>query len=237
MMHDERADRQLTRADFGDNESWAKYLRASCLTPTDEAGRAVWTYIGGDGPEATLHRAIHGATKRLHQLAFEGYGATSYVRNRDFVKVYDALRLANCRGLVLNAFVSVSWSTVGVTRDGAVAKANERLLELMRKCHVAVCVPYDYKEPFARSALRAVQTISGRPPVRDRRRKIWTVKVIHRPDRRLRVQWKLFRYLMKGMSPGVLVKNPTNRFAPRPLKTVAGLKLESQGEISTKRAG
>ena len=92
-MHDERADRQLTRADFGDNESWAKYLRTSCLTSTDEAGRSVWTYIGGDGPEATLHRAIHGATRRQHQLAFEGYGATSYIRRRDFVKVYDAVRL------------------------------------------------------------------------------------------------------------------------------------------------
>ena len=169
-MH-EREDHQLTRADFGDNKSWAKYLRTSCLTPTDEEGRSVWTYIAGDGPEATLHRAIHGATKRRHQLAFEGYGATSYIRNRDFVKVYDAVRLANCRGLVLNAFVSVSWSTVGVQGDLAVAKANERLLELMRKwlhernlpkawfwvlergdtfglhSHVAVCVPY---EPVAK---------------------------------------------------------------------------------------
>jgi hypothetical protein len=103
--------------------------------------------------------------------------------------------------------------------------------------HVAVCVPHDYKERFEQWALRAVQTISGRPPVRDRRRKIWTVKVNHGPDRELRVQWKLFQYLMKGMSPDTRVKNPTNRFAPRPLKTVAGLKLQSQGEILTKRAG
>jgi hypothetical protein len=131
-MH-EREERQLTRADFGDSESWAKYLRTSCLTPTDEEGRSVWAYVGGDGPEATLHRAIFGETKRRYQMAFEGYGVTSYLRDRDFVKVYDALRLANCRGLVLNALMSVSWSTVGVQGDLVVAKANERLLELMRK--------------------------------------------------------------------------------------------------------
>jgi hypothetical protein len=163
--------------------------------------------------------------------------------------------------LVLNAFVSVSWSTVGVQGDLAVAKANERLLELMRKwlhernlpkawfwvlergdtlglhSHLVVCVPYDYKEPFAHWALRAVQTISRQPPVRDRRRKIWTVVVEHATDRMVYVQWKLFQYVMKGMHPGVLAKNPTNRFAPRRLRTVAGLKLRSQGEISTKRVG
>jgi hypothetical protein len=63
------------------------------------------------------------------------------------------------------------------------------------------------------------------------------VVVKHATDRMVYVQWKLFQYVMKGMSPGVLVKNPTNRFAPRPLKIVAGLNWNRKGEISTKRAG
>lgn len=260
-MHDPREDRPTTRADFDSDEDWARYLRRSCLPMEDEDGQATWVYIGGSGPEASLHRAIHGWTKRQYEQAAGVWGVTAYLRNRQFMKLYDAVRLANCRGLVPNALVNVSWSTVGIVSDLAVRSAHEQLLELMRKwlverqisqawlwvlergdtfglhSHIAVHVPHVYEDAFASWVAKAVRTIAKRSIVVNRRTKVYTVKVKHASDDAWRVQWKIFRYLMKGVDPWTRVKDPKQRHGTKLLRDVAGLKSVAQGEVSTKRAG
>lgn len=260
-MYDKQDSPQLTRADFSDADSWAEYVRTSCLTQVDEDGHAAWFEIVGTGVQVGMHRAVHGWTKQQADRAAGAWGVTWYLRNNQFMKVYDAIRLANCKGLVLNTMVSLTWSTVGLESDLDVAKVNRGFLELMRKwltlrgvskawvwvlergetyglhSHVAVHIPDFIEDDFKAWVMGAVRTLTGVKAVVDRRKRIYTISVDHARKNNLVVQRRFFQYLMKGMSPEVRVRNPGDCHNSRRLEDVVGLKLRPQGEVTTKRAG
>ncbi|MCJ2134035.1 hypothetical protein MKK69_08140 [Methylobacterium sp. J-026] len=272
-MQDDRQDRGLSRADFEDAEAYALYLHQSGLEP-DGAGEAVigpaWSYVAGTGPAASLHRAIHGHTERQHAQAWAGWGETKGVRAAQFLAVYQAVAFANYRGWVLNTFVSVTWSTVGVTSDVAAAAATKRFLDLCRRhlrglgltpafvwvvergdtfglhLHLLLHVPEMYGHAFRNWIPKGFATATRMKPVaipgRDGERGVKTLD-LRRPRvgeterQQVAEQWRVFRYLLKGLSPDLLVSAPDDRRAKLPAAQELGLSTRDQGIVTSKRVG
>ncbi|MGH1589595.1 hypothetical protein ACRBEV_16100 [Methylobacterium phyllosphaerae] len=272
-MRDERQDQALTRADFPDDEAWALFLHQSGLEPGDGdeaiAGPG-WSLMGGAGPAASLHRAIHGHTERQHAQAWTGWGETKGVRVAEFVKAYEAVAFANYRGWVLNTFVSVSWSTVGVTSDIAVAEATKRFLDLCRRhlrgldvtpafiwvvergstfglhLHLLLHVPAGCGNAFRNWLPKGFATATRMKPVAvtgvDGKKGVKTLdlqvpRTSTTEQQQIAEQWRVFRYVMKGVVPGIFVLDPEHARAATPLEEVAGLSPADQGLVTSKRVG
>lgn len=254
--HDD--DRGLTRDDFDTFADWLRYLHESGLEPKD-FGQT--NHVGAQSADLSVqrHQAVFGHNRQQYQRSWEGWGSTTYVTTKQFRQGYDAVALANCSGLVLNAFINITWSTVGIRGDAAVADANGRYLELLRKAcikrkiipawvwviengrtwglhsHILASIPREKKDWLRYQAEQAVETIAGRRPVRTLGSR--TVKVIHRQDGDWKAQWRIFRYMMKGLRPTKRHPNPEIADGQRRLEEMAGLKLRSQGVVGTKRFG
>jgi hypothetical protein len=248
-----------TRDDYDDAEEYARYLRQSGLDLRDEHGNPVWVPIHGNGEQARLHRAIHGKGKRQYQRAWEGYGQTEHLHGRHFMNLYNAVAFANCQGWVLNTFISISWSTVGITTDLLVERAHRRFIERMRKWlmerglplawvwvlergdtyglhgHIHVAVPKLHHADFTRWARKCVSRIAGRPLVDTATST--TVDFNCRTDRDVAGQWWRFQYYGKGADPTLGLRDTDDKHIWRPLNEVAGLTLKPQGLVKTKRAG
>ncbi|GEO17402.1 hypothetical protein [Microvirga aerophila] len=248
-----------TRDDYDDIEDYAQYLRQSGFDLRDEHGKPVWVSIHGTGEQARLHRAINGDGKRQYQRTWEGYGQTQHLAGRDFTKLYNAVAFANCQGWVLNTFISISWSTVGITTDLLVEQAHRRFNERMRKwllerglplawvwvlergntyglhSHIHVAVPKQHRRDFMQWAKKCVSHIPGRPLVNTEISK--TVRFDCRSDRDVAGQWWRFPYYAKGVDPAVGFRDADDKHIWRLLNEVAGLTLKPQGLVKTKRAG
>jgi len=255
---DDDDDHRLTRDDCDTFGDWLRYLHESGLEPKD-VGRANWVGVQSADPAVQRHQAVFGHNRQQYQRSWESWGSTKYLTTKQFRQGYDAVALANCYGFVLNAFINITWSTVGITGDAAVADANGRYLELLRKAclkrqiipacvwviengrtwglhsHVLASIPREKKDWLRYQAEQAVETIAGRRPVRTLGSR--TVKIIHRQDGDWKAQWRIFRYMMKGLRPTKRHPNPEIADGQRRLEEVAGLKLRSQGIVGTKRFG
>lgn len=240
----------------------ARFLRESGLELSD-FGLENWIGGNSDDPDVQLHQAFLGSSRQSHGRAWAGYGATEYLSTKQFRKGYGAIALANYYGEVMSTFISISWSTVGVTEPEDVMKAQMRYLELLRKwlghrdvpsawvwviengktyglhSHILLRVPHRLKEQLAYQVETAVETIAGSPVKRKRRgmKGERTVHVIHRRDGNVNAQWRLFRYMMKGMKPTKRDRNPERRARQVIWQNVVGRRLQRQGLVVRQRLG
>ncbi|WP_018259641.1 hypothetical protein [Methylobacterium sp. WSM2598] len=244
-----------------------RFLREHGLEPED-IGRRNWVGAESADPEVVRHQAVFGRNQQEYGRAVGSWGLTQALSTKQFRQGYEAIALANCFGKVLNTFLSITWSRVGITDPAAVAEAHRRYLELLRKACLSCrdedgkrCVPYALvwviengrrhglhshilmvmpkaRKPWLRRQVEfAVKTISGQSV--QRRLGTRAVRILHRHDRDVIAQWRLFQYMMKGL---VVPKerrllDPEQARVPVPVQQAARVKLRSQGLVATKRFG
>ncbi|CAO4181169.1 hypothetical protein [Methylorubrum extorquens] len=244
-----------------------RFVREHGLEPED-IGRRNWVGAHDDDAEVVRHQAVFGRSPQEHSRAVGSWGLTQALSTKQFKQGYEAIALANCFGNVLNTFLSITWSRVGITEPAEVAEAHRRYLELLRKACLSCrdedgkrCVPYGLvwviengrrhglhshilmvmpkaRKPWLRKQVElAVETISGRSV--HWRLGTRAVRILHRHDRDVTAQWRLFQYMMKGM---VVPKerrliDPEQARVPMPVQQAARVKLRSQGVVATKRFG
>ncbi|SFR97686.1 hypothetical protein [Sphingomonas jatrophae] len=160
--------------------------------------------------------------------------SSDVITEAEFRRMYEAVATANVQRMILNTFVTVSWSVGGVRHAGYAGHLHARFLELMRTwanyeggrpklpyggiwvkevgkvlglhSHFLMHVPGEHFTSFRTWARRAAHKLAE-VPAPDRRRV--------QPKERLilstplgdstREQWKVFNYLMKGVDPeGIL---------------------------------
>jgi hypothetical protein len=226
----------------------------------EEGGETEWITGEFTDPNVRVAQAVRGAKQRDYEVVWEYRGASEYLTVAQFAKAYGAVEFANCLGLVLNTWITVGWASVGVSDDFAVAQADHDFRELLRKRLVKRGLPVAWLWVLERSAKRGVHahilahvpqadaswaktiiaeciaTVAPQALVSEPGAKTVVVKTRH--NKAIDPQWYWFRYMMKGIRPDILVKDPTqaNRFVP--LKVVAKMdRLDPQGMIRTQRFG
>lgn len=244
-----------------------RFLREHGLEPED-IGRRNWVGAHDDDAEVVRHQAVFGRSPQEHSRAVGSWGLTQALSTKQFRQGYEAIALANCFGGVLNTFLSITWSRVGITEPTAVAKMHYRYLELLRKAckscrdedgkrcvpyglvwviengrrhglhsHILMVMPKARKAWLRRQVELALETISGRNV--HWRLGTRAVRILHRHDRDVTAQWRLFQYMMKGMVAPKRRRliDPEQSRVPMPVQQAAGVKLRSQGMVATKRFG
>lgn len=98
-------------------------MRQGGIDPVDRSGRPRVPL--GSGPEGDLARA----TYRLKQD--RPHRESRFLNSRDFLRLYRGVAVANLEGLLLNSFVTVSWSLAGLTAPSSVRQAQRALQERM----------------------------------------------------------------------------------------------------------
>lgn len=244
-----------------------RFLREHGLEPED-IGRRNWVGAEVNDPEVVRHQTVFGRSTQEHGRAVGNWGLTQALSTKQFRQGYEAIAAANYLGNVLNTFLSITWSRVGITEPAAVAEAHRRYLELLRKAclscrdedgkkcvvyglvwviengrrhglhsHILMVMPKARKAWLRRQVELAVETISGRNV--HWRLGTRAVRILHRQDRDVIAQWRLFQYMMKGL---VVPKerrliDPEQSRVPMPVQQAARVKLRSQGLVTTKRFG
>lgn len=244
-----------------------RFLREHGLEPED-LGRRNWVGAEANDPEIVRHQAVFGRSPQEHSRAVGNWSLTQALSTKQFRQGYEAIALANCFGNVLNTFLSITWSRVGITEPAAVAEAHRRYLELLRKAclscrdedgkrcvvyglvwviengrrhglhsHILMVMPRARKAWLRRQVELAVETISGRNV--HWRLGTRAVRILHRQDRDVIAQWRLFQYMMKGLVAPKERRliDPEQARVPMPVQQAARLKLRSQGLVATKRFG
>lgn len=244
-----------------------RFLREHGLEPED-LGRRNWVGAEASDPEVVRHQAVFGRSPQEHGRAVGSWGLTQALSTKQFRQGYEAIALANCFGNVLNTFLSITWSRVGITEPAAVADAHRRYLELLRKAclscrdedgrrsvlyglvwviengrrhglhsHILMVMPRARKAWLRRQVESAVKTISGRSV--HSRLGTRAVRILHRQDRDVIAQWRLFQYMMKGLVTPKERRliDPDQARVPMPVQQAARVKLRSQGLVATKRFG
>jgi hypothetical protein len=253
-------ERPLTRQDFDDQEGWLEYCRKGGIDPV-EGGRG-WTQIVGSGLNAELYRATMGDSREAYEWTHEGGSWSQYLSFDQLQMGYAAAAAANCRGLVLNTFISITWSTVDLTglpdayqlQDQFLHAAGQWLgrpeqfskpaawlwtLENGPKygvhSHVMMSVPQMLTARFRLWAEKELARIVGGPLLETADSK--TVVIVVRPDQDVAYQWDRWRYLFKGIRPDLAWPDPTAPARIRLLSEVSGIVPIAQGEIRTGRMG
>ncbi|GJD93129.1 rolling circle replication-associated protein [Methylobacterium iners] len=237
-----------------------RFLREHGLEPED-IGRRNWVGAGSTAPEVARHQAVFGRNAREHGRAVGSWNLTAALTTKQFRQGYEGIALSNCFGGVLNTFLSITWSRVGITEPAAVAEAHQRYLELLRKAcrkhgkpyglvwviengrrhglhsHILMVMPKADKQWLRRQVELAVQTISGRNV--HWRLGTRAARLLHRWDRDVTAQWRLFQYMMKGLVAPKERRliDPERSAVPLAVQKAARLKLKSQGLVTTKRFG
>lgn len=237
-----------------------RFLREHGLEPED-IGRRNWAGANSEDSEVQRHQAVFGRNPQEYGRAIGIWGVTPALSTKQFRQGYEAIALANHFGCVLNTFLTITWPRVGVTEPTEVAEANGRYLELLRKAcrkhgkpylliwvlengkthglhsHILMSMPKADKPWLRKQVELAVQTITGR----DVHWRLGTraVRLFHRRDRDVTAQWRLFRYMMKGIGAPKERRliDPAASRVPAPIQIAARLKLRSQGTVETKRFG
>ena len=256
----------LRREDFGDLESYLRWLRKAGYEPSESELDMLSGTPGGY--EADLVRGTMGWSKRQRQYAWEKRGHSEWVGWKDFRKSYNAVAFSNRLGAVMNVHMTIVWGTVLDGGDLVYAGALKRFLERFRKwcrersiqchwifawergpknglhSHVLASVPHLYEAELQEWAHKAIETVSGKPSIlKPRRRKsgaakvTHTLNIVHRRDGDIRAQWGLFRYPMKGISPDLFISDLDNRRQSRRLSEIAAISVRPQGLVTTKRVG
>ncbi len=237
-----------------------RFLREHGLDP-ENIGRRNWVGAHDDDAEVVRHQAVFGRNPRENSRALGSWGLTQALSTKQFRQGYEAIALANCFGGVLNTFLSITWSRVGITETAEVAEAHGRYLELLRKACSAQRIPFALvwviengrrhglhshilmvmpkaRKPWLRKQVElAVETISGRSV--HWRLGTRAVRILHRHDRDVTAQWRLFQYMMKGMVAPKERRliDPEQARVPMPVQHAARVKLRNQGVVATKRFG
>ncbi|HEV2544921.1 MAG TPA: hypothetical protein VGU70_19380 [Methylobacterium sp.] len=226
----------------------------------EEGGETEWIPGAFDDPKVRVAQAVRGATRRDYEVVWEYRGASEYLTADHFDLGYGAVAFANCMGLVLNTWTTIVWASVGITGDFAVAQADRRFRELLRKRLVKRGLPVAWLWVLERSAKRGlhahvlshvpqvdvywvkqaieecVETVAVRPLVRVPGEK--TVLVKGRHNRAIGPQWFWFRYMMKGIRPDTVLNDPARPGHFVPLREIAAMRrMDPQGMVRTQRFG
>ncbi|MFK5596514.1 hypothetical protein ACFZ8E_05850 [Methylobacterium sp. HMF5984] len=205
-------------------------------------------------------QAVRGATQRDYEVVWEYRGTSEYLTADRFDLGYGAVAFANCVGLVLNTWTTIVWASVGITGDFAVAQADRRFRELLRKrlvkrdlpvawlwvlersekrglhAHLLAHVPEAHRDWVKRAIDECVETVAERPVIRVPGEK--TVLVKGRHDKAFCPQWFWFRYMMKGIRPTTALNDPARPGHFVPLKEIAAMRrMDPQGMVRTQRFG
>lgn len=191
------------------------------------------------------------------------YGHSQFITAEEYGRAVTAVHTANLTGLVLNAFLTISWTTLQIDDDADIERAHTHFLELMRHwlagrripvafvwvvergpkiglhSHYLFHLPKGHTLPFrAWISAQALRTVSGKVPVvmeaEDGR--VSTVRFRREADDAVDFQFRQFRYMMKGLDPNSVVLNRADGTA-LPIWEAHGLELEPQGQIFFKRVG
>jgi len=260
----EKPDGPLTREDFESADDYARYCRESGIEAFRKKRYPSAWLTHGVGPNVDLMRAIHGAAEPEQLKAQASWGVTKSINDRQFKNAYNAVAFANRNGRVMNVHMTIAWSTVGIVADEELADLNEKFLERFRKwcdarelprawifvlerskerglhSHILASVPRDGyadgKAGLTNWAKGCIKNLTGRVPLQKRGEKTKTIVVRHK-DESVQLQWKWFRYVMKGLAPNLTRRDSEDRRKVRLLKNVAGVRARPQGTVTTKRVG
>ncbi len=225
-----------------------------------EGDETEWISGAFDDPNVRVAQAVRGATQRDYEVVWEYRGASEYLTLDHFDLGYGAVAFANCLGLVLNTWTTIVWASVGITGDFAVGQADRRFRELLRKrlmkrglpvawlwvferseqrglhAHLLAHVPKVHRDWVKRVIEECVETVAERPVVKVPGEK--TVLVKGRHDKAIGPQWFWFRYMMKGITPGIELSDPEQPGHFVPLKEIAAMRrMDPQGMVRTQRFG
>lgn len=251
------ADNGLKRSDYSNEEDYLRDLRAFGFDVVDGFGRHTVAAVG-NGPQARMVKAMNGAPKRRPASTSEGLTA------RQFNRLYEAVLFANCQAVVLNTMVTIAWSTFGLGHEVSVNKAHEAFLILFRHwcrdqrkvphaviwvkergkvlglhSHLLVHVPPPFRREFYRWALRTVRSVAkgAETKLAFEANGPRTLHIGENHADNVDAQWRMFRYLAKGVGPEELVGLVSKEHRGLLLSEFAGLRASGQGEIIGKRAG
>ncbi|WP_267381295.1 MULTISPECIES: hypothetical protein [unclassified Sphingomonas] len=180
------------------------------------------------------------------------YGIT-YI---EFVKAYEFVATANTHGLILDQCLDVTWSTIGIVGEAAVARAQSLLIGHIESWFSQHRTPFAMiavLEVGARFGLHSHFIISNVPGSQLEFRKgcfnwLWDI-ARHRPvysdaiktfrlaleERGHLVQWGRFRYMMKGLSPWATLLHDESVGGLIPLYRFAAINIKYEGEIGIPR--
>ena len=261
-------DPPLERKDFSSAEDWARYRREAGLAGSEygEDGTLGPGYeeIHGGGEHAAIYRGVLGHDAEQNSVIdfvdHPLFGKLSFgITESAWIGMYMGIVLANCRGIVLNSMVNISWSTVGISDDEDVADADADFRVSLRNwlkareaplawvwclengsrfglhSHILAHIPDEHRDEFRDHVPDAVAKIAKHPVVDDTNRKIRTVKVHHVREDRFISQWAMFKYMSKSIDDGALILGRDG--IQRTLREVLGIKRRQRSAVFTKRAG
>ena len=251
----DRDDSPLTRTDFDSTEDWLRHCHEGGIEPFDLVTfQGVW----GPGQYAQLAGALYGHTRREYQRGWEGWGQSFYLTFDDLQKGYRALALANCRGRVMTTRVDITWSTLGILTDAAVAAGQVAFLDRIRRwltrhvggadylwvlergrtrglhSHILVYVPEGLGDAFRASAERNLTAITGKALLHTPESRTMLIQP-RLPD--ITAQWLRFRYMMKGLDPQVGWPDSAAPAGYYSCAERAGINPEPCGLVDGKRIG
>jgi hypothetical protein len=246
----------LTRADFLDQDSWFRYCRLGGVDPYADEELATCA-PQGPGENAQLFGAIYGSTAESLQRTLAG-GWSAHLNYAEFERAYRAVAFANCRGIVLDTFVTITWRMLGIKTDEAVDRCQARLLaDLQRWCddhrvrpawvwvlekgrrrglhtHMLISIPGTLVGVFRPWLMTQLPRLTGADLITTKESRTVDIKPLHAEG--VGAQWSVFRYLFKGLSPR-LVRTDARTGVQVRVHEIAGLKLNNEGEMVAARCG
>lgn len=121
-----------------DREMRLRNMRRAGIQAIDRWGRPRVDVTGNSSQEAAIARAIQPVQNSKALPDTTGFSPAR------FTELYRAVARANLQGLLLNSFITVSWSTVGITRDDEINAAHKWLVRRLREWCTARRDPIPY---------------------------------------------------------------------------------------------
>lgn len=175
------------------------------------------------------------------------------INKDDFVRVIESVLYANRVGYVLNGFLTISWPKLDISDEEARPQF-QKLCELSNKflkhrgfpsifvyvwevgkklglhTHVLFHCPERYREEYRVWLKGAIAQLAGLPKCPP-----YAVRVPIADDEALTAQFKVLKYMMKGLSPSIRVRDQEGRWVK--LADYMGLRPKPEGKIWGKRVG
>ena len=190
------------------------------LDPIDRNGRPRVPI--GTGPYGQRVRGVYSIAQK------RAPSESRFLSSRDFLRLYKGVATANMQGVMLNSFVTISWSLAGLTDASSVRQAQAAFQERMTSwfhylgeayagvwvkevgrtlglhSHYLLHVPQASASEFRRWVRRTIAkaTISDTGPVR-RTTGGYPLRVtdVSELGDTVAAQWAVFRYMAKGLDP------------------------------------
>lgn len=255
----ERPEPRQTRDDYLEQEDWLRYCVESGIDPFEcETGDDPEPVILGSGPWAERCGATFGQTPDLREQMRNRAPSSQYLGLDAFRAAYQAVAFANCRGRVLNALITITWGTIGLTVDETIEmRLAQFLAAIDRWCagygirpawvwviergtqrglhtHIIASLPAMLQLDFRGWFWRALSHICGCDLLHTPASK--TLDIRFGMDENVGLQWEGFKYLFKGLSPRYR-RTIRSTGVSTPLRPILGLDLSAQGWVLTERSG